>query len=99
MSDQIVAETVPTARPNVMVRRVGGEFRVGLANEVYSLSKSTAFIWRRVDGARSAGEISRLLAAEYDIDTETALSDTLEVLSELLSLGLLDADRDSVTGS
>lgn len=62
---------------------------VALGSEAFVLNESTEFIWRRLDGRRTVGDIADLLAAEYDIDVETALADTTDVLADLASRELV----------
>jgi hypothetical protein len=88
-------KTVVRPRLDVRVRRVDGRFLVVLADQSYSLSESTAFIWRRADGRRTVEDLARLVATEYDTDFGTALEDTADVLTELGALGLLGLEPDT----
>ncbi|MGW4272667.1 PqqD family protein [Streptomyces sp. SID10815] len=80
-------DQVPSCRPDVRVRNVRGNFLVAVANNAFELSESASFIWKQIDGRRSVGDIGRLLAGEYEIDEETAIVDTKEILEFLAANG------------
>lgn len=50
---------------------------------VHELNKTAGCIWKHMDGERSAEEIAGLLAAEFDVPSESALMDTFELLAVL----------------
>jgi len=55
----------------------------------FSLSEVGARIWELCDGSTSVDEIAQRVAEEYDAPLETIRSDTLELVDELESEGLL----------
>jgi Coenzyme PQQ synthesis protein D (PqqD) len=85
----VAPETVLSPRLGARVRRFRGTLTVGLAADAFELSETAAFIYRNVDGRRSAGQIAALVADEYDIDADVALTDTLDALADLCDLDLL----------
>ncbi|MGW2872788.1 PqqD family protein [Kitasatospora xanthocidica] len=90
MAEQPVlsVDQVPSYRPDVRVRNVRGRFLVAvLAKDPFELSESASFIWKQIDGRNSIADIGRLLAAEYEIDAETATADTKEILEYLATTG------------
>lgn len=58
-------------------------------NIMHELNDTGGFLWKRIDGKRSAAELAELLAETYDVAPATALEDTGALLSELLSRKLL----------
>jgi hypothetical protein len=56
---------------------------------MHELNDTGSFIWRNIDGRRSAQEIASLLAATYEVTVDVALSDTEALLQELSSRKLV----------
>ena len=56
---------------------------------MHELNDTGSFLWRSIDGRRSAEELAALLVDEYDVTKEVALTDTLALLEELSSRKLL----------
>jgi hypothetical protein len=56
---------------------------------MHELNDTGSFIWRNIDGQRSAQEIASLLAASYEVTPEMALTDTETLLEELSSRKLV----------
>jgi coenzyme PQQ synthesis protein D (PqqD) len=50
---------------------------------MHELNDTGSFIWKNIDGRRSAQEIASLLAASYEVTVDVALSDTEALLEEL----------------
>ena len=73
------------------VRKVAGQLTVTGPDGSSSveLSETAALVWRAIDGRRTVREIGALLAAEYDVDVEEAVQDVLDMVTELVGLGLL----------
>jgi len=94
----VTPDTVVVPRLDVRVRRVGGDFLVGIAEEAYSLSESGAFIWRQINGRRTVREIAERLATEYDVDDATALDDTSATITELNGLDLVRLGPEESAG-
>jgi len=53
---------------------------LSLADHDAALSETAAFLWRRIDGAGTVGQLATELAAEYEIDRAEALADTAELI-------------------
>jgi hypothetical protein len=83
------AETVLKPRVDVSVRRIGGTYTVGEESTAFGLSETGSFVWRALDGRRTAADVAALLADQYDIDASEALADTLDLLQGLVDLELL----------
>jgi hypothetical protein len=56
---------------------------------MHELNDTGSFIWKNIDGRRSAQEIASLLAATYEVTVDVALSDTEALLQELSSRKLV----------
>jgi hypothetical protein len=92
----VSAPTLPQvfARSDRMVgRRIAGEYVVvPLAGRgvdldaILNLNRVAAFIWERLDGQRSGQEIAAAMAAQFEVDVETAGRDYLELLGTLREL-------------
>ncbi|MEU3499427.1 PqqD family protein [Streptomyces hundungensis] len=83
----VTAESIPSVRPDIRVRKIRGTLVVAVPEQAFELAETTAFIWKRIDGVLTVGGIGELLAREYEIDVETAVEDTIEVLAELVEYG------------
>jgi len=79
----ISADSVPSAPLHVRMRKFQGKMFVGGYEHVLELSDTATFIWRKVDGVRTVGEISALVAQEYDIPAEVAQADVVSLFAEL----------------
>jgi hypothetical protein len=56
---------------------------------MHELNDTGSFIWKNIDGRRSAQEIATLMAANYEVTVEVALTDTEALLVELSSRKLI----------
>ena len=75
---------------NYIVRKIAGETLLvptGAASREFSglitLNELGAFIWEHLNEARDVSALAELIAAEYDVDTETARTDAQEFLDLL----------------
>ncbi|HEY7984113.1 MAG TPA: PqqD family protein [Ktedonobacterales bacterium] len=57
--------------------------------QYYSLDEVGAFIWHQMDGQRTVAELVATVAHEYDASEATIQQDTLEILDNLASEGLI----------
>ena len=58
-------------------------------NVMHELNDTGSFLWKNIDGRRTAAELAALLAAEYEVTPGTALADTEALLQQLASSKLL----------
>jgi hypothetical protein len=94
MIDASTAQSVvPQIRPGLRVRNFRGKLFVASQGQAFELSDTAAFIYRAVDGERSVAEIGRQVAAEYGIPFDTAVEDTVELLTALNEAEVLDLKR------
>lgn len=58
---------------------------------MHELNDTGTFIWKNIDGQRSAEELARMLAEAYEVTEDMALADTQELLEQLSSRKLVVA--------
>lgn len=64
--------------------------RVVEFNGIMTLSETGALLWRGIEKGADINSLVDSIIAEYDIDKTTALSDTLEFITEIKQKGLLE---------
>jgi len=57
----------------------------------FSLGEVGGFIWERLDGTKSLGEIAQALTAAFTVGDEEAEADVVEFVGRLETLGLIQA--------
>jgi Coenzyme PQQ synthesis protein D (PqqD) len=77
-------DVVPVPQLDARVRNLGDKVLVAGPEQVLELADTAVFVWKHIDGRRTVGEIGEALAAEYDIDAETATEDVAELVQELV---------------
>lgn len=58
---------------------------------MHELNDTGSFLWKHIDGRRSAKELARMLAENYEVGEEVALADTQELLEQLVARKLVVA--------
>jgi hypothetical protein len=56
---------------------------------MHELNKTGSFLWKNIDGKKSAAELAELLAENYEVSADIALSDTEALLEDLSSRKLV----------
>ncbi len=56
---------------------------------MHELNNTGSFLWKNIDGDKSAAELAELLAANYEVTPDIALSDTQALLEEMSSRKLV----------
>ena len=56
---------------------------------MHELNDTGSFLWKNIDGHRSAADLAALLAENYEVTPDIALSDTQSLLEEMSSRKLL----------
>ena len=56
---------------------------------MHELNDTGSFLWQNIDGHRSAADLAALLADNYEVTPDVALTDTLSLLEEMASKKLL----------
>ena len=84
-------EDRPQQHPNAAWREVEGEVVIISPEDsvLHELNETASFIWKHATGERTAEEIAGRVAGEYDVDSETALHDTCELVNHLEQKKLL----------
>ena len=85
----------PSRHPEVLTRVADGEAMIVVqVPEVTTivLNPVATSVWELLDGRRDMKEISRRIAAEYDVDLEEAERDVREVLADMRRRGMLDLE-------
>jgi len=66
---------------------------------MHELNDTGSFVWRNIDGHRTAEDLAALLVEQYDVTREVALADTFALLEELSSRKLLVPTESSQGGA
>jgi len=81
---------------DVVFRKIADEFvlvpirqKAVDLKSVYTLNDTGAFVWELIDGKKTAGEIEKLVLAEFDADPAAVAADTAEIISQWESLRLI----------
>ena len=56
---------------------------------MHELNDTGSFLWKNIDGKKSAADLARLLADNYEVTPEIALADTQALLDEMSSRNLV----------
>ena len=63
---------------------------------MHELNDTGSFLWRSIDGHRSAADLAALLAETYEVAPDMALSHTQSLLEEMASRTLLVPVQETV---
>jgi hypothetical protein len=77
--------------PALAWREIDGETVIISPNDsvMHELNDTGSFLWKNIDGKKSAAELAELLVENYEVTPDIALSDTQALLGEMSSLKLL----------
>jgi hypothetical protein len=87
--------TAPSAlwqkNPALAWREIDGETVLISPNDsvMHELNDTGSFLWKNIDGHRSAAELAELLVANYEVTPDTALAHTQSLLQEMSSRKLV----------
>ncbi|MFO0972185.1 MAG: PqqD family protein [Phycisphaerae bacterium] len=83
---------LPRLRAGVHLHRLADELILfdPRTNTTHRLNATAADIWRCCAGAASGDEAAARLAAEYDVDVDTARRDVVRIAGQLFELDLLE---------
>ena len=79
--------------PDIVCRRVATEvILVPIRNNVrevgiYRLNEVAGFVWDRLDGERTIGDLAREVTEVYEVDAEAARRDVETLLAKLTRMG------------
>lgn len=90
----VLASVRPAQNPLAAWREIDGVVVVISPEDsvLHELNPTAGFIWKHATGERTAEEIARLLADEFEVDAATALADTRELIAELAAKKLLHTE-------
>ncbi len=60
------------------------------SNGLFALNELGAFLWKQLPTVQTEDELVELVLAEYEVDRETAKSDTAEFMQKLRDMGILE---------
>lgn len=88
-------DTILKKSENISFRKIGNESllvpiasSVADLNAIFSLNETGSFIWERIDGMTTLGNIIEQMKAEYETD-ERLVDDAVAFVSEMLEARLL----------
>ncbi|MCU1640740.1 MAG: hypothetical protein JWN03_1015 [Nocardia sp.] len=85
------AESIPVRRLDIRVRSIRGSLLVvNHEHQMIELADVGALLFRSADGKRTIGELAGLLVAEFGIDVESALADTVEFMADLAATAFIE---------
>jgi len=84
-------ETVLRKNPDAAYRIFDGQATVVLPDraEVNVLNEIGSFVWERIDGSRTIGQIVEAVLEEYDVKPEGARGDILAFIGALNEHGMV----------
>lgn len=65
------------------------QFCTRVLNGFITFSETGAFLWKHLDGKRSAADLVELLACEYEMKPVQVLSDVMEFLQNAIDKGII----------
>ena len=84
-------------RKEFVMREIAGEYMLvpigntALSfNGVITLSDTGAFIWDHLEEAKDVDELVSMICSEYEVDSETARADAIELLSQKEAAGMIE---------
>ena len=81
---------VPKRRALARMRRMAGVLLVTGGDGTFELADAAAFIFGKVDGVRSIGDIAAELEKEYGISFDEAVTDVAEFVGDLAENGIVE---------
>ena len=91
-------ETTPIRNPSAAWTTVDGDVVIISPEDsvLHELNATASFIWKQATGERTGRAIAEMLASEYEVAPETALTDTEELIAHLIGKNLLLAGPPAV---
>ena len=79
----------PARALGVYTRRSGPTTLIETYHDGYAINSSAAYIWSRIDGDRTLGQVADQVAAKYDLDADQAATLVGEFVQVLLEKGFV----------
>lgn len=93
-----VSDTNYSHKGEFVARDIAGETilvpvrgRKGDLDSIYNLSEVAAFIWKRIDGRTTFGQLVEQVCSEFDVEAEAARADALRFIAALQEADLIEA--------
>jgi hypothetical protein len=93
----VTLESVPRKGAGIVSRTIAGECllipvtrRAADMSHLFTLGDVSAFVWERIDGARSLRSILADVLAEYDVAAAEAEGDLVALAAQLRDLGAVE---------
>ncbi|NSW93526.1 MAG: PqqD family protein [Bacteroidales bacterium] len=93
-------DSVFSKAPGIVSRKTGNEYvlvpvidNIADMNSVFILNETGAFIWEKIDGENTVGEIIEKLVTEFDIEKETATEDVLSFFNRMKDFLIISDKR------
>jgi hypothetical protein len=85
------ASVIWQKNPAVAWREIDDETIIISPNDsvMHELNDTGSFLWKNIDGRKSAAELAELLVENYEVTPDVALSDTEALLQEMCSRKLV----------
>ena len=64
-------------------------------NGIISLNPVAEFIWEHIEQANNFAHLIRLILAEYEVDTLTAVNDANEFINQLLAQQMIELSNET----
>jgi hypothetical protein len=84
--------------PSIVSREIAGETilvpirrSVGDLASIYTLNETASFVWERLDGERTLGEIKGEVLEAFEVEGQEAELDLLELMEQLRAIGAVEA--------
>ena len=79
---------------SIVSREIAGDIilvpirrNVGDLESIFTLNETAAFAWKLIDGLMTIEEIREQIVSVYDVSTEQAEKDIIELISQLFNIG------------
>lgn len=91
----------PRARPDLTARAVDDEAVLldRASGRVHQFNRTASFVWSRLDGRTSPGDVAAAVADAFDVEPETAGRDVQALLEQFRALDLLEPDEPEGGGA
>lgn len=87
-------DTVYRQDPSIVSRNIAGEMilvpirnNVGDLESIYTLNETAALIWELLDGEHTLMAVRDAVVTEFEVETDEAEQDMLELVAQLESIG------------
>jgi hypothetical protein len=87
------ARALPHRRTDVVEQVMDGEAVLydPVSRFTFRLNPTAAQVWRQCDGRSTVDDVVQQLCAQYEVDSDTALDDVLQMIALLATQGLVFA--------